>query len=184
VSTLAVVLAAGAGRRFGGDKLRAPFRGRPLLAWALDDARTAGLDDLVVVTGADDLADLVPAGVRTVANERWAEGQATSLQAAVAVARADGHDALVVGLADTPLVGAAAWRAVAASTVTPIAVADFGGRRRPPVRLDQEVWDLLPVTGDDGARVLLADRPELVTAVPCPGDPADVDTRGDLARWS
>ena len=183
MTTLAVVLAAGAGRRFGGGKLHALFRGRPLLAWALEAAAGAGLDATVVVTGGEAVDDLVPAVVTAVANPRWAEGQATSLQVAVAVAEPGSHDTLVVGLADTPFVPTAAWTAVAAAD-GPIAVAEYDGLRRPPVRLDRSVWALLPTEGDEGARALLRERPDLVTAVPCAGDPADVDTRGDLARWS
>jgi CTP:molybdopterin cytidylyltransferase MocA len=182
VTTAALVLAAGGGTRFGGDghKLLATFRGRPLVSWALEAA--AGLDELLVVTGAVELE--LPAGTREVHNPRWAEGQATSLAAGIAAAAAAGHDAVVVGLGDQPLIPAEAWGLVAGATVTPIAVATYGGARRNPVRLAAEVWSLLPHSGDEGARSLLRGRPDLVTEVACPGDPADVDTQEDLATWS
>jgi CTP:molybdopterin cytidylyltransferase MocA len=184
VTTVAVVLAAGGGSRFGGDghKLLAPFRGRPLVAWALDAA--AVLDELLVVTGAVELGDLVPPGARVVRNDRWAEGQATSLAAAIGAAADLGHDAVVVGLGDQPLIPAEAWRLVAAATATPIAVATYGGARRNPVRLAAEAWPLLPPDGDEGARGLVRGRGDLVTEVACPGDPADMDTQEDLATWS
>jgi molybdenum cofactor cytidylyltransferase len=185
VSTAAIVLAAGGATRFGSSqhKLVAPFRGRPLVAWALKHALAAGLDATLVVTGAVDLAEAVPAGVTTIVNERWKDGQATSLQAGVSWARAAGLDAVVVGLGDQPLVPPEAWRAVAASE-SPIAVAEFDGRRSPPTRLAASVWALLPVDGDEGARVLMAGRPDLVEAVACLGQPIDIDTLEDLARWS
>ena len=183
MSTLAAVLAAGDGSRFGGPKLLVDFRGRPLVAWALDAALDAGLDETVVVIGGQALGAVVPDGITVLDNPRWAAGQATSLQVAVARAEAAGHDAVVIGLGDSPLVVAEAWRAVAASDA-PMATAEYDGRPRPPVRLARSVWDLLPTDGDEGARVLLRERADLVARVPCAGDPLDVDTEGDLERWS
>lgn len=180
MTTAAIVLAAGGGRRFGGDghKLLAPFRGRPVIEWVLEAADV--LDELIVVTGAVDLP--LPPGAREVRNERWADGQATSLAAGIAAAT--DHEAVVVGLGDQPLVPAEAWRLVAAATATPIAVATYGGVRRNPVRFAAEVWPLLPTEGDEGARSLLRSRADLVTEVACPGEPADMDTQEDLATWS
>jgi CTP:molybdopterin cytidylyltransferase MocA len=77
-----------------------------------------------------------------------------------------------------------AWRRVAEAGARPIVTATFGGERRPPVRLAREVWAALPVTGDEGARALMRRRPQDVGEVACPGEPADVDTLEDLARWS
>ena len=185
MTTAAVVLAAGAGSRFAGPthKLLAPFRGRPLVAWAIGSAVADGLDETVVVTGAVDPAGLLPAGATVVRNERWAEGQATSVRAAVAAAARSGHDAVVVGLGDQPLVLPSAWRAVAADD-HPIAVATYAGRRANPVRLAAAVWPLLPATGDEGARAVMRREPGLVGEVACDGAGSDVDTMEDLRRWS
>ena len=184
MTTAALVLAAGEGSRFAGrgHKLTAVFRGRPLWTWSVEAALGAGFDAIYVVTGAVDLA--LDGPVVVVHNPSWAEGQATSLAAGVDAVQGAGHAAVVVGLADQPLVGPDAWRAVAVATTSPIAVATFEGERRPPVRLAAEVWPLLPRTGDEGARVLLRGRPDLVTEVPCTGHPVDIDTLEDLERWS
>ena len=121
MSTAAVVLAAGGGSRFTGPshKLLAPFRGRPLVAWAIEHAAAGGLERTWVVSGAIELSGVVPPGVEVLDNPDWALGQATSLQVAVAQARRLGLDAIVVGLGDQPLIPSSAWRSVAAATERP-----------------------------------------------------------------
>jgi molybdenum cofactor cytidylyltransferase len=185
VTVAAVVLAAGGGSRFVGatHKLLAPFRGRPVISWVLDEVVAAGFDEVLVITGAHALDDLVPPQVHRLDNPRWAEGQATSLRLATDAAEAAGHSAIVVGLGDQPLVPASAWRTVGAAAGA-IVAADFDGRLRPPVKLDRSVWPLLPASGDEGARALMRSRPDLVCAVRCVGNPVDIDTVEDLARWS
>jgi molybdenum cofactor cytidylyltransferase len=144
----------------------------------------AGLDEVVVVAGAVDLRALA-LPVEVLENDRWEEGIATSLQVAVRRAVARGHDALVVGLADQPGVTPGAWRAVAAAPPEPpIAVATYDGRRGNPVRLARAVWGDLPATGDEGARLVVRRRPELVQEIPCDGRTDDIDTLEDLHRWS
>jgi molybdenum cofactor cytidylyltransferase len=191
VTVAAVVLAAGGGSRYrasGGDshKLLAPYLGRTVVEWSIEAAAAAHLDATYVVRGATDLPlpPLAGAVVRWVRNDRWQEGIATSLQAAVTRARRDGHAAVVVGLGDQPLVLPEAWRRVAAATHKPVAVATYEGVRGNPVRLSSLVWPLLPSGGDEGARVVMRRRPDLVVEVPCPGRSADIDTVDDLREWS
>ena len=188
--TLAVVLAAGGGSRFVGPthKLAAEIDGVPIIDLAVRHALDSGIGPVVVITGAstpalDSLADAAADGRLTpIGNPRWAEGQSTSLQVAVAEARRRHAHAIVVGLADQPFVEPADWRAVAASP-SPIAVATYDGAMRNPVRLHRSVWPLLPTDGARGARDLLRLRPELVERIPCQGSPADIDTLEDLRSW-
>ncbi len=184
-----VMLAAGAGSRFHGDvhKLSAKIAehgGITVIERSLDSALAAGIGPVVVVTGA--VADVVPPHLTDAVtlhhNPRWRDGQITSLRAGIDAARALGATAVVVGLGDQPFVDPSAWRAVAEAK-GPIAVATYGQRRANPVKLDAEVWDLLPTTGDEGARALMRVRPELVREVACAGSPADIDTTEDLRRW-
>ncbi len=181
----AVVLAAGAGTRFGGDthKLRAPFRGLTVVQHALGAALEADFDAVYIVTGAVELRDLISDGVVLVENHSWELGQATSLLAGVFTADNDGHDAVVVGLGDQPLVGSESWRAVAEAEGE-LVTAVYRGHRSPPVKLGAAVWPLLPTSGDVGARMLMQMRPEQVTEVSCSGESVDFDTVQDLEAWS
>jgi CTP:molybdopterin cytidylyltransferase MocA len=184
-ATVGVILAAGGGSRFAGPthKLLAELDGRPLVGHAFANVLASGLETIAVVTGAVDLTALIPASFTVLTNPDWEQGQASSLRMAVTWAEEVAAGALVVGLGDQPSIGPSAWRAVAGAAQTPIAVATYGGRRGHPVRLSRSVWSFLPTSGDAGARALLAHSPELVTEVACDGDPADVDTVDDLARW-
>lgn len=190
MTIMGAVLAAGAGERFarsGGvaPKPLAEVGGVALVDRVLAAALGAGLDEVVLVDGSTDLSDRARPGITVLHNPRWPEGIATSLQVALEHAKAAGHEAVVVGLADQPGVPAAAWSAVAAAPAdVGIAVATYAGRRGNPVRLASSVWDLLPSTGDDGARVVMRGRPDLVGEVPCSGEPWDVDTVEDLEQWS
>lgn len=184
-TTAAVVLAAGAGVRHEGPghKLRRHVQGRPLIVWAVEGACEAGLDDVYVVTGAEDLSDLLPPEVTVIQNHDWEQGQGSSLRAGIWVAGRDGHGAVVVGLGDMPFVTSAAWQAVAA-VPGEIVTNTYHGKRRPPVKLAAEVWPLLPLFDDEeGARGLMRRRPELVSEVACSGEAADFDTNYDFTRW-
>lgn len=181
-----MLLAAGAGSRFAGTepKLRAELNGKPLIRWAIESVIASGLPGPFVVTGGADVTDLLD-GATEVPHEGWETGLASSLQAGIAAARGKGHDAVVVALADQPGLSPQAWRAVAAESRTAIAIATYEGVRGHPVRLAAEVWADLPTTGEDGGRLLMRDRPELVTEVPCSaGNALDIDTTEDLDRFN
>lgn len=194
--TLVVLLAAGAGRRFEdiGHKLLARLddTGPTIIEQAICTALAADVGPILLVTGAldeaalradDSLAStLDDQRITVVHNPGWADGQAGSLRLAIEVAQARRSSAIVVGLADQPFLDAAAWRRVA-NGLGPITVATYDGRRGNPVRLHASVWSELPASGDEGARVLMRRRPELVVGVACPGSPADIDTVEDLHRW-
>ena len=163
-----IVLAAGAGTRFGGRvKQLHPLDGRPMLEHVLATIAGAGLDEVIVVLGAN--VDAVLEGVdlhgaRPVVSERWADGQAASLQDALATT--DAGAALIV-LGDGPRLAADAVRRVAAAGEP--AAADYGFGRSHPVLLPRAVWSSLPVAGETPGRevpVRLVDCGDL----PPPGD--------------
>ena len=116
LTTAAVLLAAGAGTRFVGDrhKLLTEVKGKPIVRHALDAARKAKFDEVIVVSGNVDIAAVIPNDVTLLHNERWEDGQATSLRAATIYADSPGQGAIVIGLGDQPGIPSEAWASVAA----------------------------------------------------------------------
>lgn len=187
-SVSAVVLAAGAGSRFGGGKLLAPFAGKTLIEATLDGLRNAPVDEIIIVLGnqSEELRSVCePYGVRVVENSRWEEGMSTSVRAGLAATEPE-TQAVVFLLADQPLVGSeAVVRLVNAFECgSDVAAATYGGAPRNPVLFSREVWPLVEreLSGDEGARKFIRRHPELVVEIPCGdvADPADVDTVEDL----
>lgn len=182
VSVAGVVLAAGAGSRFGGHKLSAMLDGRAILDHVAEAARAAGLEPLIVVVAPR--SDLRTYGAQLVVNERPERGLSTSLQAGLAALSNDASAAVIL-LGDQPLVRAETIRAlVAAADASPgYAVipryADGGGSN--PVLLPRSLFSLAQTaTGDRGIGPTLAERPEIVLEVPVAGSNPDVDTPADL----
>jgi nicotine blue oxidoreductase len=185
-----IVLAAGAGSRFGGGKLLAEYRRSPLIEATLLGLREAPVDETIVVVGndAEGLRGFCESyGVRIAENPYWAEGMATSVKKGLA-ACSPYADAAVVVLGDQPLVGAKAVERLveAYEGGAAVAVATYGGERRNPALFTRGTWPMLEeeLSGDEGARGFLTRHPEMVTEVPCDdvADPTDVDTVEDLRR--
>jgi CTP:molybdopterin cytidylyltransferase MocA len=180
-----LVLAAGAGRRFGGPKQLALLDGRPVLEHVLDAMQAVpALDPLVVVLGAR--AQEVRAGMRfgrfaTVVAEDWADGQAASLRAGVeALAELD---QVLVCLGDQPritpqvIAGTLEHGDPGADAVR----AAYRGVPGHPVLLRRPVLRRVPaLRGDAGARALLAEMRVATWEAGHLCDPTDIDTQAQL----
>jgi len=183
-----LVLAAGAGKRFGATKQLTDFDGRPLLEHSLAAMSKAGLDRLIVVLGsrADDvLAGVDLHGADPLVCERWGEGQAASLACGLSSLeeRAKGElEAVVVALGDQPgLATGAVHRVIAARGAMPATRATYGGEPGHPVVLERTLLaSLRDATGDAGARGVLCRAGTTEVACDDLGGGADVDTRADL----
>ncbi|MFO7172639.1 MAG: nucleotidyltransferase family protein [Bacillota bacterium] len=204
----ALVLAGGAGRRFGANKLLHPWAGSTVLEASLRAPLRAGLKEVVVVTGAyhQELAPLLARyPVRVVPNPEWPEGMASSLRAgiralveeeapAAGAALAGGEPgvgrqvpgAVVVCLGDMPFLPPAvvtelvrAWARTRAPVVAPV----VGGARRNPVLFDRALLPLLrQVRGDEGGRSVVQRYREAMVQVPFSEEGwfRDVDGPADL----
>lgn len=184
----AIVLAAGAGRRFGAPKQTARLDGRPLLAHVVDTLTVVpGVGEVIVVLGAHSgivVREVDLRAVRTVHCEDWAQGMSASLRAGVA-ALEGGTDAALVLLADQPRITAQVIALVAdAAARTPgvdAVRAAYDGVPGHPVVLRRTLLSRVGELHDDaGARDLLASTDVRLVEVGRLCDPADVDTPQDL----
>ncbi len=192
---VAIVLAAGSGRRFGGLKQLAMLDGRPLVVRAVEVARAAGIERVVVVAGprAHDVATaLHDHHVELVVNPEHASGQASSLAAGLrAAGEVGGESVAVVLLADQPGIDPQVVVRVvqAARERDQVARARYLDVPGHPVALPRHLWGWIAdrVTGDAGVRQLLGqlDVADVTVDGPVPPDvdrPEDLDTPEDLHR--
>lgn len=182
-----ILLAAGSGSRFGGDKLLHSLAdGRPLALAAVAGLQAACARVVAVVRPGDGelAATLAAAGCEVVVAAEAALGMGHSLAAGVrATAGAAGW---LVGLADMPCIAEDTYRLVADALRAGHAIAApcCDGRRGHPVGFAARWYEALTaLAGDAGARALLAafaDCVHLIT-VADPGIATDIDRPADLA---
>lgn len=187
----ALLLAAGASRRFGGgqQKLVQELDGRPVVRWSAESLMGAPVDEVIVVVGSNDAPvrdALKGLALRFVRNARAEVGMASSVAVGVSAVSARTEAVLIV-LGDEPLAGRAPLERVVqrykeggAAVVAPT----FRGVRGHPVLFDRSVFpELLALTGDRGARAVADRDPGRLAIVELDlPKPIDVDTPADLAR--
>lgn len=184
--TAAVVLAAGAARRYGRQKLLAPLAGRPVVRWVVECALASGVDSVVVVLGREGervRGALEGLPVRFAPNPDYARGMSTTLRAGIR-ALPDEALAAVILLGDQPTVAPDAVRALLDAwrrTPFPIVLPSYGGAPGHPVLFDAVLFpELLMVRGDQGGREVVARDPARVLRVELPfSPPPDIDTPAD-----
>lgn len=183
-----LVLAAGRGTRFGGDKLLAPLHGHPVLFWSAA-AVAAEVDALYVVVPPGHGARVAAlGGMPAVVVEHAGRdaGMASSIGAGVA-ALPEAVEAVVIALGDQPSVTPAVvrllcdrWRAGGVAAVVP----QYQEGRGPPVLFGRASFGALrALTGDAGARSVLDALGDAVGTVPLADvGLVDVDTPAALRR--
>jgi len=184
----AILLAAGSGSRFGGDKLLHPLEdGVAIAAHAARNLLAATPDVIAVVRWGDfPLYEMLEQeGCQVTMFQGAARGMGASLAHGVKEAR--GAGGWVVALADMPRIAPATIRAVAAALEAgaQIAAPACRGERGHPVGFGAALRDeLLALDGDQGARAVLERHRDAVKLVECddPGILFDVDRKSDTAR--
>jgi CTP:molybdopterin cytidylyltransferase MocA len=186
-----VVLAAGAGTRFGGRKLEARMAGRPVLQHVLDALAVAGHESPIVVLAPDSGLEPTVAwrSATRVVNPDPSRGLASSLQLgwAAALAVDPSPDAVLVALGDQPRLAPDVVRALVAAPLDaarPIVAPRYSDSdARNPVRIETSPAGAAladAAVGDRGLGPLLDALPALVRWVEFAGDNPDVDHRADL----
>jgi len=183
-----VLLAAGASRRMGGNKLLEPCGGTTLIEHCAAAAIAGGIDPLVVVLGRD--ADairplLAPHGCQFAFNPQ-ADSTSSSLRCGLE-AMAGPVDAVVVLLADMPLVSPAMLRQLidaARHGDAAVVASRYGGVIAPPVLFRRGLFrELMDWHGDGGPRPIVERHRDRARFVDWPAALLrDIDTAEDAAR--
>ncbi len=161
----AIILAAGKAVRMGRIKQLLPWKGKPLLWHVAQAALSEGLEEVIIIIGAEGeqirepLNDL---NVRFVENPDWELGQSTSLQVGLR-ALSPQIGAAIFLLADQPQVSPTLIRSLIekhATTLAPIIAPIVDGKRGNPVLFDRRVFnELMSIHGDTGGRELFSRYP-------------------------
>ena len=180
--TVGLLLAAGAGRRFGGPKALA--RDDDGTSWLLRSVQALRpSEEIVVVLGAEAerAAALLPMSVSRIRADDWAEGMGASLRAGLLALEGTDHDAAVVSLVDLPDVDAAVVARLCAAATGPavLARASYDGAPGHPVLIGRDHWARVvgTATGDRGARDYLAAHDVVLVECGDLASGADVDAR-------
>lgn len=155
-----VLLAAGAGRRYGKPKVLVDG----WLDIAVRALRDGGCDDVVLVLGAADVPP--PPGVTAVTACDWDQGLSASVRTGLVQAERSQADYAVLHVVDTPDVEADVVARVLQRALTSrawLARACFGERPGHPVVLARQHWPgvLAGLTGDRGAGAYLGGRDDV-----------------------
>jgi molybdenum cofactor cytidylyltransferase len=189
---VAVVLAAGAGRRIGGPKALLRIGSQSFLARAAELLARPGVAEVVAVVGHEAArvrAEAgVPSGVAMVVNPSHREGgMLSSILAGLDAAEARGADAALLHPVDHPLTSPETVDAVvnALGAGARIAVPSYAGRRGHPGGFAASTWPALRgAPPEQGARAVLTAHPDWIVHVP--GDAGclrGIDTPADYERW-
>ncbi len=188
----ALVLAAGAGSRFGGDKMLADWRGRPMIAAAVDVALAAPVESVTVVLGcrAAAVAAVLPTReprLRWLTCADWATGLSASLRIGLRALPAD-TAGCVVFLGDMPAVppGLAGEALSLLRGGAPAVETRFRGAPAHPVAFARRLFgNASALVGDQGARAFLGGVHGVVTiATDDPASVLDIDRPQDLRAAS
>ena len=184
----ACVLAAGTSTRFGETKLVRNLHGKPLVQHALLASQGACEGRVTLVVGHDEAAVIAASSGhsdKVIVNCDHQQGIGTSISAGVRECR-DGADAILIVLADQPLVTTAHLNQLIdhwSGAADEIIASSFEGVVGPPILFPKKAFDALcELNGDTGAKKILSNNEFHVRSIDFPPAGMDVDTPDDLRK--
>ena len=189
----AVILAAGTSTRMGRPKQLLPLGGTTLLAHAIENVRSAGLVEIVLVLGASaeairrQLPQALLESLKVVVNQAYTQGMASSLREGLSALNPHAEAALII-LGDQPLVRPHTLHQIMAGfhrSGAQIVIPSYEGKRGNPVLLGRPVFpEAMSLEGDTGCRAIFANHVDAIleVGVEDSGILLDIDDQGDYDR--
>lgn len=183
-----VVLAAGAGVRFGGNKLHAPADGMPMYEKMLRNVQAFSSFPAYIVTGDEKIAkEAKKRGITPVPNDRPEEGISLSLRLGLEAALQNPLKGVLFSVCDQPYLTVSTIQQIFHTAVLhpgSIVCAGHGGKGGNPVLWDRRYFpELLELSGDVGGRQIIQKYQEYIRIVETDErELNDVDRREDIGK--
>jgi len=188
-----LLLAAGSSSRLGRSKQLVSIKGQPLLLKSMNAAIETGIENIIVVLGANEQEHhqvIKDARVHVVVNADWKKGMGSSLKTGLSylLQQTPNVDAFITMVCDQPLITSDQLKKLLAeheSSRSAIVASFYQGVAGVPVLFHRTLFpELLLLPDDAGAKKILQEHPHLVKTAPFPGGEIDIDTEDDLRKFS
>ena len=188
-----LLLAAGSSSRLGRSKQLVSIKGQPLLLKSMNAAIETGIENIIVVLGANEQEHhqlIEDARVHVVVNADWKKGMGSSLKTGLSylLQQLPRAEAVITMVCDQPLITSDQLKKLIAeheSSRSAIVASFYQGVAGVPVLFDLTLFsELLLLPDDAGAKKIIQQHPHLVKTVPFPGGEIDIDTEDDLRKFS
>jgi molybdenum cofactor cytidylyltransferase len=192
ISNIAIIiLAAGTSSRLGSPKQLLSYKGKNLLRHTVDEALETGCASVFVVLGANSellRKELKDKPVSIVENTGWQEGMASSIRYGLETITKTilRPNSIIFMVCDQPYVSSSLLLSLMKKkneTGMPIVASSYEDKTGTPALFHRSLFPaLMELTGDKGARKLIADNPGKVATVPFPEGITDIDTKEDYEK--
>jgi len=186
-----IILAAGASTRLGKPKQLLQYRGKTLLAHAINEAVNSNADAVVVVLGKDAnlfKKEIDERKIRVAINSSWEEGMASSLRLGMDTLLKDKPyiDSVIFMVCDQPHVSLSILNELIRTqqrTTKQILTCNYGDSIGPPALFHKKYFkELMKLSGDSGARKIIEQNINDVATILFPEGKIDIDTKEDYDK--